>query len=148
MADEPQIEVQQLQGHINPALLREAGTRTPEEYVKALHDAQGLVTVAAAKLGVSRQAVYLMADRHLMVREAIEDARERILDVAEGRLYKRIVNDDMTAIMFLLKTLGKKRGYVERSERQYSANININVQELSEEELLRIANGVPAGDTR
>lgn len=145
--DDQYVELQRVEGSEDQELTKLANTRTPEEYARALTDAQGLITVAASRLGVTRQAIYHMAARYPIVKEAMEDAREKIIDVAEGRLYKRIVNDDLTAIMFLLKTLGKKRGYVERSERQYSANININVQELSEEELLQIANGIPAGAT-
>lgn len=67
-------------------------------------------------LGVTRNAIYDMVRKYPEVRQALEESREEMLDVAEGKLFQNIANNDNTAIIFYLKTIGKKRGYVERYE--------------------------------
>lgn len=88
----------------------------PADYANAITEAQGLISVAARRLGVSRGAVYNAMNRHKTVAEAAADARERTTDLAEGKLYQKINDGDMTAIIFYLKTQAKQRGYVERQE--------------------------------
>jgi hypothetical protein len=90
---------------------------TIPEYVQAINDASGLITVAARRLNVApRPQLYKARQKHPQIAQAIEDARERMTDLAEGKLYSKINEGDMTAIIFYLKTQGKKRGYVERQE--------------------------------
>jgi len=50
------------------------------------------------------------------VAEAATEARERMIDFAESKLYQNIKAGDNTAIIFYLKTQAKHRGYIERSE--------------------------------
>ncbi len=50
------------------------------------------------------------------VKNAVDEARECVTDLAESQLYKKIAEGDLTAIIFYLKTRGKARGYVERQE--------------------------------
>lgn len=95
---------------------KKASQYKPSEYAEAITEAQGLISVAARRLGVSRSSVYNAINRHPTVAEAAEDARERTTDLAEGKLYQKINDGDMTAIIFYLKTQAKKRGYVERQE--------------------------------
>lgn len=89
---------------------------TAKQYAQAITEAQGLVSVAARRLGVSRQSVYTAINRHKQVAEALEDARERTIDLAEGKLVQQINEGNITAIIFYLKTQAKHRGYVERQE--------------------------------
>jgi hypothetical protein len=42
--------------------------------------------------------------------------REEVLDLAEGKLVAAVEAGDMTSVYFLLRTLGRKRGYSERAE--------------------------------
>lgn len=109
------------------------------DYAQAITEAQGLISVAARRLGVSRSAVYNAINRHPTVAEAAEDARERTTDLAEGKLYAKINDGDITAIIFYLKTQGKTRGYVERQERVHSGSIDL--KSLTDEELEAIADG-------
>jgi len=87
-----------------------------EDYIEAIKNNGGLLTAAADALNVTRKAVYDAAKRHPEVQQAIEDARERTTDMAEGKLAQKIAEGDNTAIIFYLKTQAKKRGYVERQE--------------------------------
>lgn len=86
------------------------------DYIAAIQEANGLISVAARRLGCSRQAIYDAARKHKKVQVAIDDARERTTDLAESQLFQQINEGNTTAIIFYLKTQAKQRGYVERQE--------------------------------
>lgn len=100
---------------------------TKKEYVSAILAKRGLVSQAAEALGVSRQAVYKAAKKHTEIQEAIDSTREETTDFAESKLYEQIAEGNITAIIFYLKTQGKKRGYVERQEVQNTGDLKIEV---------------------
>ena len=104
----------------------------PEDYIKAITEAQGLISVAARRLGCSRTAVYEAAKNHPEVQRAIDDARERTTDLAEGKLFQKINEGDNTAIIFYLKTQGKRRGYVERQEVTGAEGTELTVRVIRE----------------
>jgi len=84
--------------------------------IKAIAGSRGFVSVIAKRLGVTRQTVYNLRDRHPTVAEALQDERETNKDWAESKLFSRMDKDDTTAIIFYLKTQAKDRGYIERQE--------------------------------
>lgn len=86
------------------------------ETARAILEARGNLTRAAAALGMTRQAVYHRAREYPDVAAAIIEAREARKDRVEDALQNRIDSGDTTAIIFFLKTQAKDRGYVERSE--------------------------------
>jgi len=100
---------------------------TAADYAKAVTEAQGLISVAARRLGIARSTIYSAIKKHASVREAVEDARARTTDLAEGKRFSKISDGDMTAIIFYLKTQGKARGYVERAEVEQSGDVTIRV---------------------
>ena len=73
----------------------------------------GIVTEVAKRLGVSRTTMYKYIDRWKTVADAIEDERSALVDFAESQLVRKVREGHITAIIFTLKTLGKKRGYIE-----------------------------------
>ena len=87
-----------------------------EEVIKAIHDANGLLAPASRILGCSRNTIYNYARKYKTVQQAIDEARETTLDFAEQQLMKAVKSGSVPAIMFLLKMVGKSRGYVERQE--------------------------------
>lgn len=99
-----------------------------KSYIEAIKASRGLVTLAAEMLGVSRCAVYAATKRWPEVREALEDARERMLDFTESKLMEKVKDGDTTAIIFTLKTLGRSRGYVERMEQTNDGEMIIRVR--------------------
>ena len=54
------------------------------------------------------------------MRQAIEEGRNQLLDLAEKRLFDLVNEGHPSAIIFTLKTLGKHRGYIERQEHEIS----------------------------
>ena len=117
---------------------------TAERIIKALGETQGLLTMAARKAGVSYTTVKRYAAEFPSVKQAVQDAKESMLDFAEGKLYQKIKAGDNIAILFYLKTQGKSRGYIEKQEIEHSGNIS-NERELTDEELTSIIEGRRSG---
>lgn len=101
--------------------------RTINDYINAIHKHHGIITYVAEELGVHRAAVYRMRERHERVAIALNEARERMTDHVENKLMQRINEGDTTATIFYLKTQGKARGYVERTEVQQTGGLRIEV---------------------
>ena len=95
---------------------------TAQQVADALTAGHGFVSVAAKSLSTSDQTVRDYMKRYAVVKQACEDARERMIDYAEGALYRQIQEGNITAIIFFLKTQGRKRGngYSERTETEIS----------------------------
>lgn len=87
-------------------------------FIDAYAKTFGNVTEAAKIVSISRQTYYnwIKDDPDFQAElQAVEPA-EQIVDLAENGLIKKIQSGDVVAIIFALKTKGKHRGYVERSE--------------------------------
>lgn len=88
----------------------------PEVIVEALNQSNGLISLAARRIGCDRMTIYNYRDRFPEVAQAITDQREQMTDVAELSLFNQVKNGEAWAVCFYLKTQGKNRGYVERQE--------------------------------
>jgi transposase-like protein len=86
------------------------------DLIKKITDAKGNVSAVARAFGVSRKTIYNHIERYKTAQDALEDARETMLDNAESILYKKVLEGSTPELLFFLKTQGKRRGYVERSE--------------------------------
>jgi hypothetical protein len=89
---------------------------TAQQVAAALTAAKGFVSVAAKNLQCSDETVRNYIKRYSACKQAVTDAREAMIDYAEGKLYQNIQNNDTVSILFFLKTQAKQRGYVERHE--------------------------------
>ncbi len=103
---------------------------------KIANSCGGILSDIAAHIGVERNTIYTWCNNDTEFKQALEDSRERFVDLAESNLRKLVAGlpaietdengkkrwagwierPSETAIIFTLKTRGKKRGYVERSE--------------------------------
>ena len=90
--------------------------QTAARIIEAIRESSGLLTLAAKKAGIHYQTVWQYTQDFPEVKQAMVEAKERMLDFAEGKLYEKIKEGDNTAIIFYLKTQGKARGYIERQE--------------------------------
>ena len=52
-----------------------------------------------------------------------QSQKETIIDLAENQLVKLVREGDKDAIFFLLKTVGKRRGYSEKMETELSGSV-------------------------
>lgn len=130
----------------------------------------GILSDMAANLGVERSTIYTWCKDDERFAQALEDSRERFVDLAESNLRKLVAgvpaietdeNGDKrfagwierpseTAIIFTLKTRGKKRGYVERSEVEADVSMkgSVDIKEWVKDRLKkrndRTARHIPA----
>ena len=86
------------------------------DMIDAITQARGFVTKAADILGVSRNTFYVYMKKYKTVQQALDDTREKRHEWVESKLMGQIDKDNLTAIIFYLKTQGKHLGYVERQE--------------------------------
>ena len=80
------------------------------------------ITATCAALNTSRRTFYQKKEKSKSLQDLLAEADESMLDFAESKLIEHINNNDITSLIFFLKTKGKKRGYVERTEHDVNAN--------------------------
>ena len=89
---------------------------TKKAIIAALEKSLGVVTTACKKVGIGRTTFYDYLNKDEKFAKQVKDIENIALDFAESQLHKQISEGNTTATIFLLKTKGKKRGYVERQE--------------------------------
>jgi hypothetical protein len=67
-------------------------------------------------------------------KKAVDDLQNVALDYAESKLHSQIKKENATAIIFYLKTKGKKRGYIERQEITHDGIQTFTIRELDGED--------------
>lgn len=76
----------------------------------------GVVTAAAKQVGINRVTHYKWMNEDPEYKLEVEHIDDIALDFAESMLFKMMQDKTPSAIIFYLKTKGKKRGYIEKSE--------------------------------
>tara|TARA_A200000159_G_scaffold38607_1_gene34981 strand:+ start:8407 stop:8772 length:366 start_codon:yes stop_codon:yes gene_type:complete len=84
--------------------------------LEALEQSLGVVTTACRKIGVGRTTFYGWLKEDPEFKKQVDDISNIALDFAESHLHKQIKGGNTSATIFYLKTKGKNRGYVERTE--------------------------------
>lgn len=82
----------------------------------ALEKSFGVVTDACRNAKLSRETFYKYYNDDPIFKAAVDEMQEVALDFAETQLYKQIKDGIPTSTIFYLKTRGRKRGYIERTE--------------------------------
>lgn len=100
-----------------------------QKFIEALREGRGIITYACQKTGISRQTYYNWCNADSDFKNLAEEVNETTIDLVESKLLSAINEDNLTAIIFYLKTKGKKRGYVEKTEHDVNSN---TFQELME----------------
>lgn len=137
---------------------KQNGKRPSKELFRKVCEANaGIIGDVASALRVRRSTVYMWCSKYPEFRQALDDARETFLDLAESNLRKLVAGvpaietdengnkrfagwierPSETAIIFTLKTRGKSRGYVERSEIAADVHLrgSINIREWVKDRL-------------
>lgn len=94
---------------------------------KAIEDSGGNVQLIAQRLGCAWHTAKSYIEKFPETKLAYENEEESVLDLAESKLIENISDNDNTAIIFYLKTKGKKRGYVERQEVEHAGEVTIQL---------------------
>lgn len=82
-----------------------------EVIIDALRKSRGNIARAADKIGVTRSCVHLRINKEPEIKAVVDEYRERFIDDLEDVFQNKALNGDGLACMFLLKTIGKRRGY-------------------------------------
>lgn len=84
--------------------------------INVLKKSFGNISETCDKIGITRTTFYDWKKDDPEFKEAVENISEYLLDFAENSLYALIKKKNVAATIFYLKTKGKARGYVERTE--------------------------------
>jgi hypothetical protein len=95
--------------------------------IKALESTLGIVSTACKKVGVSRITHYEWYKTDDEYKAGVDSVADIALDFAESQLHKQISGGNPTSTIFYLKTKGKKRGFVEKTEIEHTGDLNTTV---------------------
>jgi predicted transcriptional regulator len=107
------------------------GNLTIGQIERALIKSNGLVTKAAAILGVTHPAIVQRIKRSPKLQRARDKINETLLDAAENTVHTKFAAEkNLTAAIFFLKTKGKHRGYIEKQEIIGDLDCNIRIEKI------------------
>ena len=84
-------------------------------FLKIYQKNMGVVAKACREANIARTTFYDWRKNEAFAAEC-KMLDEEVIDFAENALYRKIADGDTTSIIFFLKTKGKHRGYIERTE--------------------------------
>ena len=104
-----------------------------EAMLQALENSLGVVTVACKQTDTPRSTYYKWLKEDEEFARSVKEIENIALDFAESQLHTQIKDGSTSATIFYLKTKGKKRGYIEKSELDLSSGdepikINVNIK--------------------
>ncbi len=99
-------------------------------FLKELEKAMGVVTTACKESGIGRTQYYTWLKEDPDFAKSVEEVPELQMDFVESQLLKKIKDGSDQAIIFYLKTKGKKRGYTDKLEIEGKLTHDIQVIKL------------------
>lgn len=93
--------------------------------IEALKASNGFRSGAAQRLGCSLSCVDKYIKKYPEIREEIENIRDSYVDLAESSLLTQVKEKNTSATIFLLKCLGKKRGWIDNPAIQLHAHAEV-----------------------
>lgn len=100
---------------------------TKKAMLDALEKSLGIVTTACKSVGISRQTHYRWMEEDAEYKAEVDGIADIALDFAESQLHKQIQSGEVSSTIFYLKTKGKKRGYIEKTETEQTGQMVIKV---------------------
>lgn len=105
----------------------------PESFIETIYKHRGLVQYIAEDFNTRRQTLNRLLNEREELQDFVEDAREGLIDRVEKGMFDIIDNPQhpkhALMLIYVSKTIGKGRGYIERpqDDRTYAPNIQITV---------------------
>lgn len=90
--------------------------KAKKEFLEVYSQKANNIHLTCKAIGIERVTFYRWLKDDEDFREKITSLEEGDIDSAETALKRQILDGNITAIIFYLKTKGKHRGYVERQE--------------------------------
>ena len=100
--------------------------------IQAMQNSRGVIKTACEIVGCSRQTYYDFMKGDTEFKNAIDDCKEIAYDFVVSKLYENIEKGKETSIIFFLKTQGKHKGWVEKTQWDLTSNDeSINIPPIS-----------------
>lgn len=112
----------------------------------ALELSLGIVTTACKQAGIHRSTHYDWYNSDPAYKKAVDDIQNVSLDFAETQLFQAMKDMNVAAVIFYLKTKGKSRGFVERSEFEIKKG-EPDLSDLTTDEIRSLLNDHQERDT-
>lgn len=109
-----------------------------EKLIKRLQFHLGNIKKSCDEVGINRSTYYEWYNNDSYFRQCVDDIHEGVIDFVESSLQEQIKDGNITAIIFFLKTKGKKRGYIEKQELDINQNNTPDLSNLTSEEIINI----------
>ena len=90
-------------------------TKLQKGFLKILDESGLNISMTCEQIGIDRGTYYNWMKKDAFA-EAVDCQKEATIDYAESKLMMAIKSGNLTAVIFFLKTKGKKRGYIETQE--------------------------------
>ena len=121
MKEETRIRLEEIQKAVEEHGW-EKFTPIQQKFLVAFDEVGGNVKAACMKSGVKCRQSYYDWIKDEAFKAEVDAIKEENIDYVESKLMNLISQDNPTAILFYLKTIGKNRGYVETIENKVSVN--------------------------
>jgi hypothetical protein len=89
---------------------------TIDGVAEALRRLNGNQAAVGRAFGVTRSSVNEFIKNHPELKSVEQECKQSFIDNVESAIYSQALKGNVTAQIFILKTIGKDRGYVERTE--------------------------------
>lgn len=89
---------------------------TETKTLEAIKGTAGIISTIAKRLDVSWGTAEIYIKKWDSTKQAFQDEREGILDMAEATILTAIKQGDTGSAKWLLSTIGRKRGFTEKQE--------------------------------
>jgi len=99
---------------------------TKKKLIEAMKESMGIVTLSCKKVGVSRNAFYEWLKQDKEFEKAIKETKKVQIQMVEDRLLKAIAQDNITAIIFYLKS--KHPEYKPKQQIEMPEGIDISIK--------------------
>ena len=94
-------------------------------FLEVFKDNAGNISQTCEAVGINRRTFYHWIDKDEKFREVVKEVEEGLIDFVESKLMMNIKEGKETSMIFFLKTKGKHRGYVEKTEVEHSGGLEV-----------------------
>lgn len=111
---------------------------TKDQVLEAINGSVGITLTVANRLNCTWATAKSLIERWEETREAFQSETEKILDLAEGQVFKAVQAGDIATAKWVLARKGRQRGYDESAilvNNREPLNINITGEMMSQEQL-------------
>ena len=96
---------------------------------KAIEGSAGVMLNVSKKLNASYSTLHTFFNKpeNMDLKALLLEEREKIVDVAENKLYKKVQEEDWNAVKYTLDKLGKKRGFDDTQKVQHFGEAGLKI---------------------